>query len=284
MSILKVNWLSPLLYLSLIYFFFSGQMHSQSKGAAKARIVSNGYSADKDSSIQIGVLIELANGWHIYWKNPGDSGMPTSIEWNIPQEVQFTQMQWPFPMAFEFEGLVSYGYEDRVLFISDIILPKNDNSQILNMSVKIKSLLCKDFCIPFDTTINFTVDVRKDYTADENISGLFVKTKNALPITGDNIGLSARINSDQIYLRIDKSSDYYLNSGSMNFIPYENGFFKNSSSRNLVLDKDYIELVLESDPFRIKDPKELYGLLITNSNSDKSISRKAFEIRIPISE
>lgn len=284
MSILKFHLLNPLQYLFLILLLFSVQMHSQSKGVAQARIISNSYSTGKDSSIQIGVLIELANDWHIYWKNPGDSGIPTSIEWNIPKEFQFTQERWPIPKAFEFEGLVSYGYEDQVLFITYIFLPKNTNPQIISISAKIKSLLCKDICIPFDTTINFIIDIQTDYSVDETITGLFAHTKNSLPITTNNKILSARINSDQIYLRIDKSSDYYLNSNSTNFIPYENGLFKNSLSQNLVQDKGYIEIVLEADPFRIKEPKELYGLLISNTNSDGSILSKAFEIRIPISE
>ena len=91
MSILKFKFLNLLFYLFLILYFFSGQVHSQSESTANARIVSNSYSAVKDSVIQIGVLIDLAKDWHIYWKNPGDSGMPTSIEWNIPNEFQFTQ-------------------------------------------------------------------------------------------------------------------------------------------------------------------------------------------------
>jgi thiol:disulfide interchange protein DsbD len=259
-------------------------MHSQSKGVAKARILSNGYSADKDSSIQIGVLIELANGWHIYWKNPGDSGIPTSVECNIPSDIQATQLQWPIPKAFEFEGLVSYGYEDQVLFITDIFLPKNDKTQIINITAIIKSLLCRDICIPFDTLINFTINLQEDYSADGTTKKLFEQTKKSLPTKADSKGLSAKIKSEQIYLRIDKSSDYYLHNSLMNFIPYENGLFKNTLSQNLVRENNYIELVLEADPFRTKVPKELYGLLISNSNINGSISSEAFEIKIPISD
>jgi thiol:disulfide interchange protein DsbD len=284
MSILKFSLFLSLLYLSVIPFLFSAQLHSQFKGAAKARIVSNGYSAGKDSSIQIGVLIELAKGWHIYWKNPGDSGIPTSIEWDVPTEFQVTQFQWPIPKSFEFDGLVSYGYEDQVLFITDIFLPNDDKTQIINISAKIKSLLCRDICIPFDTLINFTINVQEDYSADGTTKKLFEQTEKSLPTKADSKGLSAEIISEQIYLRIDKSSDYYLQNSSMNFIPYENGLFKNTLSQNLVRENNYIELILESDPFRIKVPKELYGLLISNTNTNGSISSKAVEIKIPISE
>jgi DsbC/DsbD-like thiol-disulfide interchange protein len=284
MSILKFKYLSLPFYLFLILFFFSGQVRSQSISAAKARIISNSYSTEKDSVIQIGVLIELANDWHIYWKNPGDSGMPTSIKWDIPTEFQITQFQWPIPKSFEFEGLVSYGYEDHVLFITDIFLPNNDKTQIINISANIKSLLCKDICIPYDTIINFTIDIRKVYSTDETVRKLFEQTKKTLPTKANSRGLWARSNSGQISLRIDKSSDYFLQNGSMNFIPYENGLFKNSLRQNIVQEKEYLEIVLEADPFRTKDPKELYGLLVSKSNNDGAIASKAFEIKIPISD
>lgn len=284
MSIPKFKYLRLLFYLFLILFFFSGQVRSQPKGVAKARIVSNSYSAVEDSVIQIGVLIELANGWHIYWKNPGDTGIPTLIEWNVPKNFQLLNKQWPIPKAFEFDDLVSYGYENQVLFITDIILLKNDNSHIINISAKIKSLLSKDICIPFDTTVNFIIDVRKEYSTDETAKKLFEQTKKTFPTKANSRGLSARSNSGQISLRIDKSSDYYLNNSSMNFIPYENGLFKNTLNQNTVQDKEYIEILLEADPFRTEDPKELYGLLVSKSNNDGSIASKAFEIRIPIIE
>jgi thiol:disulfide interchange protein DsbD len=284
MCILRLDLINLLLSLFLILLLLSGQLHSQPKGAAKARIVSNSYSADEDSSIQIGVLIELANGWHIYWKNPGDTGIPTKIDWNVPKNFQLLNKQWPIPKAFEFDGLVSYGYENQVLFITDIILLKNDNSHIINISVKIKSLLCKDICIPFDTTVNFTIDVRKDYSTNETAKKLFEQTKKTLPTKADSKGLSAKINSEQISLRIDKSSDYYLINSSMNFIPYENGLFKNTLNQNTVQDKEYFEILLEADPFRTEDPKELHGFLVSKSNNNGSIASKAFEIRIPISE
>ena len=152
----------------------------------------NSYSADKDSSLEIGVLIELAKDWHIYWLNPGDSGIPTSIDWNIPKGFQYTEEHWPIPEAFEYEGLVSYGYANQALFIIEILLPEIDNTQILNISANIKSLLCKDICIPFDTTVNFKIDLHKDYFADETVNEIFTKIKKSLPIRSDNKGSISR--------------------------------------------------------------------------------------------
>ena len=89
--------------------------------------------------------------------------------------------------------------------------------------------------------------------------------------------------SDNIYLRIDRQTDYYSND-MINFIPYENGLFKNSLNQNLVRDKDFSKIILKPDQFRTENPIELYGLLIYNLNGDESISKKALEIKIPISQ
>ena len=72
---------------------------------------------------------------------------------------------WPIPKAFEFDGLVSYGYEDQVLFIAELKIPKNLSESEINLSVKIKSLICKDVCIPFDTLISYQLDLSKEFHA-----------------------------------------------------------------------------------------------------------------------
>ena len=258
-------------------------MHSQYKGLAKARIIMNDYEVDKDSLIQLVVFIELANNWHIYWKNPGESGIPTSIDWITQDGFQFIEEYWPIPKEFEYEGVVSYGYENQALFIIDIILPRIINSSMLNISAKIKSLLCKDICVPFDTTVNFSIDMHKNYSADESVTGIFSQTRKSLPIKSDNKGFLAEVISDNIYFCIDRSTEYYF-LDTLNFISYENGLYKNSLNQTMVRDEDYLKIILEPDPFRLQPPKELYGLLVYNLNGDESVSRKALEIKIPISQ
>lgn len=285
MNIKKSLLSTPLILILLFFFVLLGRISPQSNENAEARIVLNNYKADKDTSIQLGILIQLAKDWHIYWKNYGDIGIPTSIEWNIPREFQFTQLQWPIPRIFEYDELVSFGYEDQVLFIVDIDIPKDRLSDSINMSVKLESLICKFACIPFNVNIEYTIDLQKDHSATETIAGLFAHTKNNLPAEISNYnGFSARISSDQAHLRISKSSEYYSDKSDMIFIPHDNGLFKNSVTQKLLQGESYRELVIESDPFRTKVPETLYGLIIFKLSDGETFSRKAYEINLPISK
>jgi DsbC/DsbD-like thiol-disulfide interchange protein len=285
MNIKKSVLSTPLLLILLFLFVLLGRIFPQSNENAEAKIVLNNYTANKDTSIQLGLLIQLAKDWHIYWKNYGDIGIPTLIEWNIPREFQSTQIQWPIPQIFEYDGLVSFGYEDQVLFIISIDIPKDKLSDSIKVSVKLESLICKYACIPFDINIKYTIDLRKDHSATKTITGLFAHTKNNLPAEIVNYdGFSARISSDQVNLRIAKSSEYYADGSDMFFIPYENGLFKNALNQKLLQGENYREMVIESDPFRTKVPKRLYGLVIFNLSDGVTVSRKAYEINLPISK
>ena len=278
----KSNSLIILLLTLHLFLNLAGQIRAQNKSSAKARIIQNSYSVNEDSVIQLGLLIELEKDWHIYWKNSGDSGIPTSIEWNVPQNFQLTQKQWSIPRAFEFDGLVSYGYDNQVLFIAEVKIPANTHKDVVNLSVKIESLICKDICIPFDTLISFQLDLRKSFVPDDDIIGLFTKTINELPVPLNSNLLTARINSDKVYLRIDNLSNINFDDGNVFFLSYENGLFANTMKQLVQKGEGYSELVIEADQFRTKEPEELYGLLIHSSDQSGNNKSKAYEIKIPI--
>jgi thiol:disulfide interchange protein DsbD len=61
-----------------------------------------------------GAAPQDARGWHTYWQNPGDSGLPTTIEWKLPAGVTAGPIQWPAPHALPAGPLVNYGYEGEV--------------------------------------------------------------------------------------------------------------------------------------------------------------------------
>ena len=63
------------------------------------------------ASFDLAVRFKLEEHWHIYWQNPGASGLATSIEWTLPEGIEAGEIQWPAPERIELGGLMSYGYE-----------------------------------------------------------------------------------------------------------------------------------------------------------------------------
>jgi thiol:disulfide interchange protein DsbD len=278
----SIKFLSAIFQICLLNFLFTNPLPAQSTSNAHAEIVRNNFMAGKDSSIQLGLLIHLEEGWHIYWKNSGDSGIPTTADWTVQQNIELIQRQWPIPKAFEFDGLVSYGYENKVLFIVELKIPPPTSETDINFSVKLESLICKDVCIPFDTLITYQIDLSENYTAVPDIADLFSKTVKYTPIKIDHAGLKAKINSEKVYLQIDKSLHGYLQDESIYFLSYENGLFLNSLKQQTNITNGSVELIIEQDQFRTKEPEELYGLLIPNFAGNHIKSPKAYEIKIPI--
>src|SRR3954466_14546018 len=67
-----------------------------------------------------GLRLRMEPHWHTYWKNPGDSGLPTRIEWTLPAGWKAGEIQWPYPMPLPVGPLMNYGYEDEVLLVTPI--------------------------------------------------------------------------------------------------------------------------------------------------------------------
>ena len=53
----------------------------------------------------------MDKGWHTYWRNPGDSGGPIEIDWDLPKGFSVSDIKWPLPEKIEYPPLMTYGYE-----------------------------------------------------------------------------------------------------------------------------------------------------------------------------
>ena len=254
---------------STIYSF------AQQKSLAEARLVVDSFSPKKDSVISIGVLISLKDDWHIYWRNPGDSGIATDIEFNLPNGITASDIKFPVPEIFAADEIINYGYSHQVLLMSELFIPNDYQKKEISITAKLTSLICKDLCKAFDTTVTINLDISKSYLAEINISDLFKSNINSLPQKNHRIKTSVTSKSDSVYLRI--IGDEVNNANSVRFLPYEPGMFRNSINQNTIKKENHLELIIELDPFRVKDPTEVNGIIILND-----VHTKAYEIKIPI--
>ncbi len=88
-----------------------------------ARLVPEVTRAAPGETVWVGLHLDIIEGWHTYWRNPGDSGQATSLDWTLPAGVTAGEIVWPHPEALPFGPLVNYGYEDEALHLVPITLP-----------------------------------------------------------------------------------------------------------------------------------------------------------------
>src|SRR5262249_2085813 len=102
----------------------------------------------------------IRDGWHTYWRNPGDSGQPTRLTWHLPTGWRAGGIQWPAPTAMRFATLMSYVYSNEVLLPIDLMAPRNLRAgEHVTLNAEGDWLVCSDICIPEHAALSLTLPV-----------------------------------------------------------------------------------------------------------------------------
>src|SRR5512133_1940719 len=86
----------------------------------EAELVAERTAIAPGTPLTVALRLKLAPGWHTYWQNPGDSGLPTTLAWKLPEGITASDIHWPAPERLPAGPLVNYGYEGEVLHLVDI--------------------------------------------------------------------------------------------------------------------------------------------------------------------
>jgi thiol:disulfide interchange protein/DsbC/DsbD-like thiol-disulfide interchange protein len=105
------------------------------------------------------VTITNQPGWHTYWKNPGDAGLPIDLKFfNGTEQLSLTELEWPTPKRYIEQGnLWAYGYSDTNYFFFHISKEELNKLENQNITLKAKWLVCMDICLPEQTHIEFKI-------------------------------------------------------------------------------------------------------------------------------
>lgn len=110
--------------------------------------------------IWLGVQQKIIPHWHTYWINPGDSGLPTKIVWQLPEGASAGDIQWPAPTRFDLDGITNYGYSDEVVLLTPITLPKTLSiGKTATINAKVDWLVCADVCIPQSVDLSLQLPI-----------------------------------------------------------------------------------------------------------------------------
>ncbi len=99
-------------------------------------------------------------GWHTYWKNPGDSGLPTEIAWQLPEGATAGEILWPYPHRFDVGPITNYGYSDQVVLLNEITPPASlQAGEVFPVKAAVRWLVCEEICIPEETEVSLLLPV-----------------------------------------------------------------------------------------------------------------------------
>jgi thiol:disulfide interchange protein DsbD len=110
-------------------------------------------------TVWAGVDMKMDAGWHTYWKNPGDSGIATTIKWDLPPGVTAGEIQWPLPEKLPPIEVTTYGYENEVMLLVPLTLATNLSPGPLVLKADVAWLECQEQCVPGKTNVEATLNV-----------------------------------------------------------------------------------------------------------------------------
>ena len=111
-------------------------------------------------SFWVALRLDIREGWHTYWLNPGDSGEPTAIDWTLPEGFQASDIVWPTPHHVAMGPLVNYGYQGEVLHLVEITVPESAAGlRAAALRADAYWLVCEEICIPEEAQLDLSLPV-----------------------------------------------------------------------------------------------------------------------------
>ena len=152
--------LSALLFLSLTTSALGRQTETLDTGKVTASIISSLDRAAPGGTVWVALRTELDEGWHTYWRNPGDSGEPVQLTWLLPQGVDAGPIAWPVPYPIPTGPIVNYGFEGAPLFPVELTIPETmQTGETLSLTLDFYYLVCADICIPEEGQLSLDLDI-----------------------------------------------------------------------------------------------------------------------------
>jgi thiol:disulfide interchange protein DsbD len=172
-------------------------------GHVDASLLSARAAVRPGESFTAGLRLKMRDGWHVYWRNPGDAGLAPSLAWQLPQGWNAAPLTWPAPERLEFPPLTNFGYNGEVTLPLTLTAPKDTRPGTrVVLRAKAEWLECLESCLPGSAALTLGVDTSekpRERTADaEALSAAIAK----IPQPGPGVIAAAVRAGDEIQLRL----------------------------------------------------------------------------------
>ncbi|CDZ79823.1 Thiol:disulfide interchange protein DsbD precursor [Candidatus Rubidus massiliensis] len=157
---------------------------SQETEAVKTQLLSEHKTIKPGESFWLALHVNVKEDWHIYWKNPGDSGMPFSINWELPEGIQLEKIDWPYPQRFKQDEVYGFGYGETVTFLAKF----NTNEQLAlkehTLTANLKWVMCSSSnCVPGFQDLSITLPAKDQVSSYTEHKQLFAQARDKIPET-----------------------------------------------------------------------------------------------------
>jgi thiol:disulfide interchange protein DsbD len=239
----------------------------------RARLVAEG-AAKPGGTVWLALHLAIKPGWHTYWRNPGDAGQATEIEWKLPAGFAAGEIAWPVPQAIPAGIGVSYGYEGEAALLVPVKVPTGAKPGEIELRAEANWLVCKDICLPGEAALTVMLTVGEG-APDAKARELFRSARAALP-QELKAPAQARAGESAIALDLPAVALEGMTAPKAVFMPYDGTLIDHAAPQTLT----GATLSLKRGPVQGKPPAGTAGVLVVEDG--KSGAKRAFELTVNI--
>lgn len=265
----------------------AGSESAQQKHHTKVTLLSEVKSIQPGVPFTVGVLMKMDKGWHTYWQNSGEAGLPTEIDWTLPEGFSAGEIQWPLPHKYNESGdVLTYGYEDETLLLVEIMPPARlSPGSSATLKARVRWLECERLCVPGSADVTLTLPVRSSQS-EKTHEALFARYRSLTPqplqaSPGFSLTTDARNSEVVIEIQADEGKQLFVKQNALpDFYPY--GHDSLAFGRTQVrADASFARLTVPLSAYeRVTGPLTLKGVLVYQLAGSE---RRAGVISIPLS-
>jgi thiol:disulfide interchange protein len=213
----------------------------------KARLTSEVTSVGPGQVFWVALAFDIRDGWHTYWRNPGDSGQATKLVWSLPAGFTAGDIVWTTPHRFELPPLVNYGYAGHAVHLVRIAAPKPLAAGApVTLSAKASWLVCSDICVPESADLQLSLPVSTAAgPIDPAEASMFAAARGELASAAPATA-GARVQNGRLIIALGKEWGPTLAQiKSLAFFPYDEGGIEYAAPQTLTRTGNGIELAMK---------------------------------------
>ncbi len=232
----------------------------------------------------VALRFEIEENWHTYWLNPGDAGLPTNIQWQLPPGFSAGDIQWPYPERVVTPPLVSYGYSHEVLHIVRITPPADlQPGSSVTLKAKADWLVCEVVCIPGEAAVQLTLPVRAETPPRlSKWADAFAETRKKFPVKDTEWQITADVQDSLLVISVKPPQGQTTSEQPIIFAPAEEMVLENSVQPEFYRTDEEARLIFLISRYREEPLERLSGVLINEAGWQGPGSAKGLWIDIPV--